>query len=279
LANIKNGIPMKRIFILILYTSFIQLNAQNIEFFEDETEGTNSFTNNGQSFTIESSINENFTIKKIVEFGWNGSIRDDKYIDNVDNSNSNDGCSFTIKTTDGLDITIKSLYLFVGSSDETLITNETITIIGKKDNNIIYTINKTSGFETLTAPTNGYTFIDFSSEGTIDNSEKSVDELIISSTSSADYLALDTLSWNNETLSTSDFQINKKIKLYPNPTTTYFKVSGLNATENYRIYNILGIEVLSGTISNYEKIEIEKLSKGVYFIKFNNGGKINLIKK
>lgn len=49
-------------------------------------------------------------------------------------------------------------------------------------------------------PNNGFTFIDFASEGGVDNSTKNVDELIFSTTGNGDYIALDAFRWGMATL-------------------------------------------------------------------------------
>ena len=273
---------MKQIYILTIsmILTTINLHTQNIESFEDETDNAITFTTNGQSFTIESGTNENFIVKERQNFGWDGGADtpDDKYVDNSANSSTNDGTSFTIKTTDGADISINSLYLFVGTYDQTMVTNETLTIEGKRDGNSIYTISKTSGFA-YDGGSNGFTFIDFSNENGVDNSATNVDELVFSSTSTADYLALDYLIWSSATLSTSNFEENISIKLFPNPSSELIQLSGLNKTEKYKIYNVIGSEIVSGSVSNNESIDIKNLTNGLYFLTFDNGNEIRFVKE
>jgi Concanavalin A-like lectin/glucanases superfamily/Secretion system C-terminal sorting domain len=82
------------------------------------------------------------------------------------------------------------------------------------------------------------------------------------------------------TLSTSDNNFNtKEKKLFPNPATEFLIISGLTKTEAYKIYNVLGIKVNVGIISNNGKINIQSLTKGIYFLKFKNGNTIKFIKE
>lgn len=81
-------------------------------------------------------------------------------------------------------------------------------------------------------------------------------------------------------LGVNDFQIiPTAVKIYPNPTSNFVKVSGLTKTENYSIYNILGTTVRKGKISNNEKIDIQQLSNGIYLLQMEQGNTIKLIKE
>lgn len=261
------------------------LIAQSTEDFESEATGATTFTNNGQNFTITNGSGETtYDIEFFGSGGWNGTGVDDKFIDNSSGSPTiGNGSSFSITTTDGTNITIKSFYLFV--SNRSLSgpgTPTTITIEGKKDNGNVFTITKSSGIvdgSTFT-PNNGFTFIDFALEGGTDNSNENIDELIISSTNNADYLALDAFTWNAEVLSINDIEAQQnKIKVFPNPSSDFIEVIGLSNIENYKIYTILGKEINKGTISNNEKIDIQHLTYGIYFLKFENGNAIKFIKE
>lgn len=88
-------------------------------------------------------------------------------------------------------------------------------------------------------------------------------------------------NWLNvQTLSTQEFgNLNLHVKLFPNPTTEYIQISGLKNTENYSIYNINGSEISTGSISNYEKIDVRNYSNGLYFLKFKKGNTIKFMKK
>ena len=81
------------------------------------------------------------------------------------------------------------------------------------------------------------------------------------------------------TLSATEFELNKRLKLYPNPSKDFIQVSGLEKTEKYSIYNVIGVEVAKGTIVNNNSIAIQHLTNGMYFLKFDNANSIKFIKE
>jgi hypothetical protein len=60
------------------------------------------------------------------------------------------------------------------------------------------------------------------------------------------------------------------LSVYPNPSTSFLHVNGLNASTNYRLYNILGAEVRSGTVKADQGIDIDALQSGVYMLQISN---------
>ena len=75
------------------------------------------------------------------------------------------------------------------------------------------------------------------------------------------------LSWNNssaQAISNNNLKLNKTIKLFPNPSTDFIKVSELTAKENYKIFTILGSEIKRGSVSNNETIDIRNLNSWKY---------------
>jgi len=81
-------------------------------------------------------------------------------------------------------------------------------------------------------------------------------------------------------LSTIDLEFNKKIKLFPNPSSDFLQISGLTKSESYKIYNIIGSEIIvSGNISNNETIDIKNFTNGLYFLKFNKGDALIFLKE
>jgi hypothetical protein len=81
------------------------------------------------------------------------------------------------------------------------------------------------------------------------------------------------------TLTTLDFEQENLIKFYPNPSSDFVQISGLTEKMKYSLYNILGSKITEGTISNNEKIGIQNLMNGLYFLTFDNGNTIKFIKK
>ena len=60
------------------------------------------------------------------------------------------------------------------------------------------------------------------------------------------------------------------LSVYPNPSTSFLRVSGLNAAEPYRLYSILGVEIQSGVVSNDQEIDIDALQTGMYLLQIAN---------
>lgn len=259
------------------------LFAQSTEDFESETVGSSTFTDNGQIFNI-SSITSTYDIFNCSDCGWNGNSTDAQFIDNSGSTGSlNDGTDFTIATNDGTDVIISELYLFCSTNSLTAHTG-TLLITGKKENVIIYTITKNSGFSNVStlSPNNGYTYINFATEGTSDYSGSPVDELIFTSTGNLDYIGLDAFTWDFASSLSIDglTTLEDNFKIYPNPSSNYIEILNIINSENYKIYNLIGTEVLKGTINNNnQRIDIQNLISGLYFLKFENGNTIKFIKE
>tara|TARA_R110001592_G_scaffold162584_2_gene395883 strand:- start:7013 stop:7879 length:867 start_codon:yes stop_codon:yes gene_type:complete len=266
---------------LLLVLSSKYTSAQSTEDFESEISGSNIFTDNGQSFTISSESADTFGIYFYSGAGWNGNSIDDVFIDNTGNIIlSGDGTSFTISTTDGVDITIKSFYLFVSNRDiNGPGTPTTVTIEGRRNGNNVFTVIKSDGIVNGSAytPNNGYTFIDLATEGGTDNSNKNIDKIIIRTTGNADYLSLDAFTWDSGSLSLDDFG-KSNIKIFPNPSSDFIQISGLNQTVDFKILDLLGKEIKKGTIHSDGKINIQDIAKGTYSLKLGNANGIKLIK-
>lgn len=72
---------------------------------------------------------------------------------------------------------------------------------------------------------------------------------------------------------------NGLVKLFPNPASEYIQISGLKSNVNYTVYNLSGIPVSSGNLSNNEKIDIKNFSSGLYFLKTENENTISFLKE
>ena len=79
-------------------------------------------------------------------------------------------------------------------------------------------------------------------------------------------------------LDRTSFEI-KNIKLYPNPANTTFELSGLTQAEKVSIYNVLGTKVFEGTIDTNQKVDVQNLTNGLYFLNFENGSSLKFIKE
>ena len=81
------------------------------------------------------------------------------------------------------------------------------------------------------------------------------------------------------TLSTNENNQKDIFSVYPNPASDFISVAGLKQTTAYEVYNILGAKVLKGSLSATGKIEVQPLTKGVYFLKLDGGTPLKFIKK
>jgi hypothetical protein len=63
---------------------------------------------------------------------------------------------------------------------------------------------------------------------------------------------------------------NNEIKLFPNPSSDFITITGVENKTDYIICNSIGAEISRGSITNNNKIDIKSLIDGVYFIKLNN---------
>ena len=83
-----------------------------------------------------------------------------------------------------------------------------------------------------------------------------------------------------EVLSTEENEIiANKLTVYPNPSSDFIKINGLTEIENYGIYNVLGAQMLKGSVSNNQEINIQDLTNGLYFLKFENRNTIKFVKE
>ncbi|WP_055445205.1 T9SS type A sorting domain-containing protein [Lacinutrix himadriensis] len=268
----------------LLLLSGASVFAQSVETFEDESFNSSSFTDNGQTFTVSSpTTGENYDIYDCPGCGWNGSAPDAKFLDNSDgvsNNGNNNGSGFTI-STGSVEIGVTSFYLYCATNSLGAHSG-TLTVSGYKAGVMQYTFTKNSGFSnvaTLT-PFNGFTFIDLAIEGGVNNTQKRIDQLVITSTGNLDYMALDAFSWAPEnTLSVDNSLLASQIQVYPNPSSKFIKISDLNTETTYSIYNILGNKITQGSATKNTAIDIQNFANGLYFLHFENGIIKKFIKK
>ncbi|SDX77483.1 Por secretion system C-terminal sorting domain-containing protein [Lutibacter oricola] len=84
---------------------------------------------------------------------------------------------------------------------------------------------------------------------------------------------------SSSTLSIFDISLKETVNVFPNPTSDFIQISGLIEDEKYIIYSVLGEELKNGVISSKEKIGIQHLNKGMYFLKLENGNTLKFIKE
>jgi hypothetical protein len=69
-------------------------------------------------------------------------------------------------------------------------------------------------------------------------------------------------------LSTNDFTLNNAFKMYPNPSNSFFQLSGEFAIEKVEIYSLQG--QLVKTFKNENQYTISDLAKGIYMVKIES---------
>lgn len=62
------------------------------------------------------------------------------------------------------------------------------------------------------------------------------------------------------------------LEVYPNPAREFLIVTGLKSAKRFNVYDILGKNVLNGAVSNHQTIDVRGLQKGLYFLRFPDGG-------
>ena len=139
--------------------------------------------------------------------------------------------------------------------------------------------------ETLFQPTNsglattlGFSTVGITFPGTIGQLKIKITGR---SSSSSDTWLIDNVALKGITTlgNSNDFTVNDKVKLYPNPSSDFIKISGLNKNENFSIYNLLGEKIINGVIGTNEAIDISYFSDGLYFLKLHNGYMIKFLKE
>lgn len=169
----------------------LSANAQYTETFESQTPFSSTFNSAGQSFTLTNS----FTIfSSRSGFGYQYSNR---FVDNSKMIATNQVNS--IKTTDATIFTVKNLWLYVSTDGGNNPSEDgSIVITGKLGGVTQFTLNKTSGFSTSFVPNNGFSYVDFATEGGVDNSNIRIDEIEFQLQGNFNYIALDNFTWAPE---------------------------------------------------------------------------------
>jgi DNA-binding beta-propeller fold protein YncE len=72
---------------------------------------------------------------------------------------------------------------------------------------------------------------------------------------------------DSSVLLTTELELMNSIRIFPNPSTDFINILGLNGTKIFELYNSVGKLITSGEISEQESFEIGNLDSGVYFLK------------
>ena len=87
------------------------------------------------------------------------------------------------------------------------------------------------------------------------------------------------LCGNDAVLSPDLIQSAEKITLFPNPSSTHVSLSNLQKERYFTVHDIMGKQLIEGTISNYEYLDISHLSNGMYYLRLDNGTTAQFMKK
>jgi len=180
---------VKPVFILCLFAfSILNAKAQYTETFESQTPFASSFNSNGQSFTLTN----NFTVYS--SRGGYGYQHSNRFIDNSNGVGTNQ--INAIKTANGSQFTTKNLWLYLSTDGGNNPSGDgSVIITGKLGGVVKFTITKTSGFNTSFVQNNGFTYLDFSTEGGVDNSNVSIDEIDFQLQGNFNYISIDNFTW------------------------------------------------------------------------------------
>jgi len=85
--------------------------------------------------------------------------------------------------------------------------------------------------------------------------------------------------FNLTTLSTKENTLEQNVNLFPNPSNNFIQLQGLQESIAYKIYSSIGQLINKGVISNEERIGIQKLSNGLYFLKLDNMSALKFVKE
>ena len=255
---------MKLKFTLILFFAFwvSNINAQTTETFEGFTSGcSTSFTSGGITF--------NGTRLRVWIPGQTGPCGSINVTGlGVGTSCSGDGCSATsdkffdnggnyginqtyIIATSGTLFTLKSMYVYISTNSGTTPTTGSVTFVGKKAGSTVFTVTKTSWPNS----TNGYSFVNFDTEGGNYNSITSIDALEITPAgSSINYLAVDNFRTGppvTHTVTTSGTLNAFSTCAGLVSAAQSFTVSGTNLSANIVVTPPTGYEVSTTVGSGY----------------------------
>uniref|UniRef100_UPI00404AA5E0 beta strand repeat-containing protein n=3 Tax=Flavobacterium sp. TaxID=239 RepID=UPI00404AA5E0 len=174
----------KIIFLLLLFSSLFEMNAQITETFEGINNGSSSFVNGSFVANLAPS---SFLVGQILNYGYNSS---DRFIENV---NSTSG-TISANTT----FYVSSLYLYpstdLGNNNQT--SNVSVTFIGKLNgiNQFTYTPPSADfSAASYSNPVNrGFSLVNFAAVG---YQNTLINELVVTIGNSGNYIAIDNFTF------------------------------------------------------------------------------------
>lgn len=154
--------------------------------------------------------------------------------------------------------------ILAGSSINSTSNTSTFALTRINSNYSIDTSFGTSGNVTTSFGTNTF-------DESFDMAIQSDDKIILVGYTGNDFAIA---RYNGNTLSNNEFELNKQITLYPNPTKNLLNIDLQNNQsdeEEFKIFDINGRTILYGNLINgLNHINVENLSKGLYIFNLGN---------
>jgi len=236
------------------------VGACYIETFESFTNGAISFSSNGKAITLGG----NWAVKDRTGFGINSSSN---YLENTGAG------PYTLSVDIPVKFSKLALFLTSNTGTNPLPTNDgTVTIRGKNGATTEYTITKSTGFPTDFSSNKGFFFIDFATEGGVDNSTTFVDGLEIEIGGSFIYLALDNLQFCSDFEAPTSYTVSidqDPIKVINSNAVSFtFAGAEIGTTYNYTFSsdgggtNVTGSGIIASATDQITGIDLSGLGVG-----------------
>lgn len=242
--------------------------AQYTETFETQTPYISSFNSNGQPFTLTNA----FAIYSSRNgIGYGGSKR---FIDNINSSVKNQLNSIT--SSDAKLFTVQNFWIFTaidGGNNPS--SNGSIIITGKINGVVVFSLTKTVGFNNSFGVNDGFTYINLATEGGMNYSNTSINEISFQLQGNFNYMAVDNFTWTKAAVlpvTVIDFSGNYqsgKISLNWNTScesnSSHFLVErSTNGIDFKIIANVKGAGNCS-TLTKYHAIDENPVSGNNYY--------------
>lgn len=79
------------------------------------------------------------------------------------------------------------------------------------------------------------------------------------------------VTFNIFPVTTNSLQIAQNWSIFPNPTQEFIQIQDLNLSQTYTIVDMAGRVLQTGVVYPSQKVSIQNLMKGMYFIRLENG--------
>lgn len=239
----------KQLFFLLLSVIFIKVNSQTVNF--DQPFGTQSWSEDGYAWSWDNT-------------GWDN-IR--TYVPHTGSGHAMTAPGYYSKLSTTTNINIQGVWLMTDTpSDFSYLRLKGFDSSG----NVLYTKNLNPADYNMQY---AYVTLNWTNVKSFAVDFQNTDPLM-----GMGSVFYDDLDYSISSLVTNNPQNKSTLKFWPNPAQNFIQISGLTNVQEFKIHNISGNIVSSGIVHNNEKIDIQKLTSGIYFIKFNNKNTIKFIK-